>query len=160
MKQIEKLNRRLLCRDGPKLEMSNSIPIDHCADRIGMATCSNSTARYFGNASAVTVACVTDAKLENFNVNVRNGCSMASTSHQTVQSVHRMLCRSPFDQRRPTPASMNQEDRHGRNAMTGIWNITRPEEENDLSMIRYHDLGSPKQFSRDMFRTMNCLEEC
>ena len=160
MKQIDKLNRRLLCRDGPRLEMSSSIPIDHCVDRIGMDTCLNSTARFFGNASAVTVARVTDATLENFSANVRNGCSMASTSHQTVQSVHRMLCRSPVDQKNLTPASMNQEDRHGRNAMTGIWNITRPEEENDLSMTRYHDLESPKQFSRDMFRTMTCLEEC
>jgi hypothetical protein len=32
MKQIEKLDRRLLCRDGPRLEMSNSIPTDHCVE--------------------------------------------------------------------------------------------------------------------------------
>lgn len=123
MKQIDKLNRRLLCRDGPRLEMSSSIPIDHCVDRIGMDTCLNSTARFFGNASAVTVARVTAVKLENFSVNVRNGCSMASTSHQTVQSVHRMLCRKRYDQHRPTTVTAIQADHRGRNATIDILTI-------------------------------------
>ena len=116
MKQIDKLNRRLLCRDGPKLEMSSSIRIDHCVERIEMDTCLNSIARFFGNASAVTVARVTDATLENFSANVRNGCSMASTSHQTVPSQHRMLCRKLYDQQRPTSVTAIQADHRGRNA--------------------------------------------
>ena len=123
MKQIEKLDRRLLCRDGPKLETSNSIRIDHCVERIEMDTCLSSIARSCGNASAATAERVTDVKLENFSVNVRNGCSMASTSHQTVPSQHRMLCRKLFKQKQPDPVTANQADQRGRNVMTGTLTI-------------------------------------
>ena len=160
MKQIEKLDRRLLCRDGPKLEMSNSIPIDHCVDRTGMDTCLSFTARSCGNAFAATVAPVTDAKLEGFSVNARNGSSMASTSHQTVPSQHPMLCRKLYDQQRPTSVTANQADHRGKNAMTGIWNIKRPAGDKDPLMTRHRVLGSPKQFLTDTFRTTTCLEEC
>ena len=160
MKQIEKLYRRLLCRDGPKLEMSSSIRIDHCVERIETDTCLNSIVRSFGNAFAATAERVTDGKLENFSVNVRNGCSTASTSHQTVPSRHRMLCRKLYDQQRPTSVTPNQADHRGRNATIDIWNIKTPEGDKDQLMIRHRVLGSPKQFLTDTFQTTTCLEEC
>ncbi len=123
MKQFEKLDRRLKCRDGPKLETSNSIRIDHCVDRIEMDTYLNSIVRFCGNAFAATAVRVTDVKLENFSENVRNGCSMASTLHQTVPSQHRMLCRNPFKQKQPDPVTANQVDQRGRNVMTGTLTI-------------------------------------
>ena len=38
MKQIKHTERKLLCRDGPKLEMSNSTLTDHCESRTAMVT--------------------------------------------------------------------------------------------------------------------------
>ena len=160
MKQFEKLNRRLLCRDGPRLEMSNSTQTGLCGNQTAMATSSSSIVRFFPNVSAETAGLAIAAKPERFSGNAKNDCSTASTAHQTVQSVHRMLCRKRFDRQRPRPVSMNPADRHGRNAMTGISNIRMPEGENDLSMIRHRVLASPKQFLRDIFPTTTCLEEC
>ncbi len=160
MKQIEKLDRRLLCRDGPKLETSNSIRIDHCVERIEMDTYLSSIVRSCGNAFAATVERVTDVKRESFSVNVRNGCSMASTSHQTVPSPHRMLCKTLCDQQRPTSVTPNQADHRGRNATIDIWNIKTPEGDKDRLMIRHRVWGSPKQFLTDTFQTTTCLEEC
>ena len=100
-------------------EMSSSIRIDHCVGRIETDMSLSSIARFCGNASAVTVARVTDAKLGSFSVNARNGCSMASTSHQTAPSRHRMLCRKRYDQQCPTTVTVIQADHHGRNATIG-----------------------------------------
>ena len=86
MKQIEKLDRRLLCRDGPKLETSNSIRIDHCVERIEMDTCLSSIARSCGNAFEETVEHETAAKRDESKRNVRNGCSTGSIQNRTEQS--------------------------------------------------------------------------
>ena len=159
MKQIEKLNRRLLCRDGPKLETCNCTPIVLCGSPIATATYSSSTVPFAANASEETVEHETAAKREESKENVRNGCSTGSIQNRTEQSSkltlrrHDQFCKWPRQERRP-------QVRHGRNVMTGTWNIIRPEEDNDLSMIRYHDLGSPKQFSKDMFWTMTCQGGC
>ena len=110
------------CRDGPRLEMSNSTRTDHCGSRTAMVTSLNSIVRSSANGSAETAVLATDAKLAGFNANVRNDCSTVTTNHQTGRSPQHML----FSGQRCQKWSLllrNQQGRHGSHAMTGILTI-------------------------------------
>ena len=122
MKQIGKLDRRLLCREGPKLEVSNSTRTDHCGIRTEMVSCSNFFVRSFANASAETAELATAAKPEESSANARNDCLMVNTNHQTGRSLQHMLCRDRFC-RKQLLHQRSSWGRRGRNAMTGILTI-------------------------------------
>ena len=122
MKQIKHIERKLLCRDGPRLEMSNSTRTDHCGSRTAMVTSLNSTVRSSANVFAETAVLANAVKPAGFNGNVRNGCSMATTSHLTERSPFCTLCNGQL-RRRLSLLRRNQRGRHGRSAMTGILTI-------------------------------------
>ncbi len=118
MKQTSYIERKLLCRDGPRLEMSNSTRTDHCGSRTAMVTSLNSIVRSSANVSAETVVLATDVKPAGFNGNVRNDCSTVTTNLPMGRSQLHMLCRNPF-RRKPLLHQGNPWGRHGRSAMTG-----------------------------------------
>ena len=118
MKQTRNIERKLLCRDGPRLETSNFTRTDHCGNQTAMDTSLNSIVRSSANVSAETVALATDVKPAGFNGNVRNDCSTVTTNHPMGRSQQHMLCRNPFCQK-PLLHQGNPWGRHGRSAMTG-----------------------------------------
>ena len=122
MKQTNEIERKLLCRDGPRLEMSNSIRTDHCGSRTAMVTSLNSTVRSSANVFAETAVLATAVKPAGFNGNVRNACSTVTTSPRTERSPFCTLCNGQL-RRRLSLLWRNQVGQHGRSAMTGILTI-------------------------------------
>ena len=146
MNQFEKSNRRLLCRDGPKLEMSNCTRTDRCGNLTAMVTSSSSTARSLANASAETVEPATAAKPESSSGNVRNDCLTVSTWLPMVPSAQRMSFRNQFPLRVPRSVTASPKDQPGSSAMTGISNSVECECERIRSSILCRVWVSPKRF--------------
>ncbi len=71
MIQVNSQKGKTTCRDGPRLEMSNSTRTDHCGSRTAMVTSLNSIVRSSANAFVETAALATDAKPAGFNASVR-----------------------------------------------------------------------------------------
>ena len=111
------------CRDGPRLEMSNSTRTDHCGSRTAMVTSLNSIVRSFANESAETVGRATAARPVRSNVNVRNACSMVTTRHQTGRSQQHMLSKRILPQRSLKSKTVSQVVERGRNATRDILTI-------------------------------------
>lgn len=122
MKQTRNIERKLLCRDGPRLETSNSTRTDHCGNQTAMVTSLNSIVRSSAKGSAETAVLAIAVKPAGFNGNVRNDCSTVITNHQTGQSPQTTLF-SGQNYRKWSLLLRNQQGRHGRSAMTGILTI-------------------------------------
>jgi hypothetical protein len=160
MKHIKHIERNLLCRDGPRLEMSNSIRTDRCGSRTAMVTSLNSIVRSSANAFVETAELATAVRPAGFNGNVRNDCSTVTTNHQMGRSLQHMLFSGQRHRKRRLLAQRKLQVHHGGNAMTDTWNTTELDDENALSTTRYRVLVSRKRFSRDTCLATICQEVC
>lgn len=122
MRHTEYHERMVSCRDGPKLEMFNSIRTDRCGNRTAMVTSSSSIVRSAASESAATAAHVIAGKLDGCSGNVENDFSTASIWHLTERSLPvtslRDLHRSQRWSTMSTTASMMAQ--RGRTAMSDI----------------------------------------
>ena len=123
MIQINSQKGNTSCRDGPRLEMSNSTRTDRCGSRTAMVTSLNSIVRSSANAFVETVELATAAKPARFNVSARNGCSTVTTNHQTARSPQPMLFIKLLPQKTLRAKTINQVVDRGRNATTDILTI-------------------------------------
>ena len=162
MKQIGSSERRVSCRDGPKLEISRSIPTDHCGKQTATVTSSSSIARSSANGSAETAVLATDAKLAGSSGNARNGYSTVSMSLPAEQSpphTFRLHCRSHSGQKQNVTVTCDTVP-HGRNAMTGTLSIADCE----CGTIRWSRLSrgwvSQSESSKRSCKTQGSRRDC
>lgn len=160
MKQIKHIERKLLCRDGPKLEMCNSTRTEHYGSWTEMVTSSNFFVPSSANAFAETVGLAIAVRPARSSVNVRNDCSMVTTNRQTGRSLQHMLCSGQRHRKRPLLSQRKLQVQHGRNAMIDMWNTTDLDDENALLTTRYRVLVSPKRFLRVTCLATICKEVC
>ncbi len=138
--------RKIPCREGPKLETYSCTPIVHCGSLIATATRSSSIARFDANASEETVEPETAAKQERSCGNVENGCSTECTWNRMGRSSNCMR-RTPIVTRRRSLPTSTTQDHHGRNATKGTWSIVAYEFGKLRLPISHHGLGLRNVFS-------------
>lgn len=149
--------RKIPCREGPKLETYSCTPIVLCGNLIATATCSNSTVLFYANALEETVEPETAAKQERSCENVENGCSTECTWNRTGRSLNPLRRHQKAFQRQPLPIP-SMQDHHGRNAMIDILSIRSHEDGNEQLTMQLRGSELRNRFLNATYRTMHFPE--